>query len=132
MSARVGEKGFSLMELLVAIGIMAAIAAVTIPLVTKFVSRGESGAQAKELEHMQTSMRSLMADAALITVDDNSTTAVNAWAGLPTKSTAVIKVNGVATDLTEYMRMTNGKTVYYYCWNTAAVATVHVSAVACP
>ncbi|MDA1347997.1 MAG: prepilin-type N-terminal cleavage/methylation domain-containing protein [Chloroflexi bacterium] len=42
------EKGFSLMELLVAIGIMAAIAAVTIPLVTKFVDRGQSGAQTKE------------------------------------------------------------------------------------
>ena len=79
------KKGFSLMELLVAIGIMAAIAAVTIPLVTKFASRGESGAQTKELGHMQTSMRSLMADAALITVDANSTTAVNAWAGLPTR-----------------------------------------------
>ena len=63
------------MELLVAIGIMAAIAAVTIPLVTKFVDRGQSGAQSKELEHIQTSMRSLMADAALITVDANSTTA---------------------------------------------------------
>ena len=36
------------MELLVAIGIMAAIAAVTIPLVTKFVDRGQSGAQTKE------------------------------------------------------------------------------------
>ncbi|MDA1349625.1 MAG: prepilin-type N-terminal cleavage/methylation domain-containing protein [Chloroflexi bacterium] len=75
MSERHSEKGFSLMELLVAIGIMAAIAAVTIPLVTKFVDRGQSGAQSKELEHIQTSMRSLMADAALITVDANSTTA---------------------------------------------------------
>ena len=35
------------MELLVAIGIMAAIAAVTIPLVTKFVDRGQSGAQSE-------------------------------------------------------------------------------------
>ena len=76
------------MELLVAIGIMAAIAAVTIPLVTKFVDRGQSGAQSE--------------------------------------------VNGVAADLIEYMRMTNGKTTYYYCWNTAAVASVHTGAVACP
>ena len=120
------------MELLVAIGIMVVIAAVTIPLVTKFVDRGKSGAQSKELEHIQTSMRSLMADAALITVDANSTTAVNAWAGLPKKNAAAITVNGVAADLIEYMRMTNGKTTYYYCWNTAAVASVDTGAVACP
>jgi prepilin-type N-terminal cleavage/methylation domain-containing protein len=91
MRERGAQRGFSLMELLVAIGIMVVIAAVTIPLVTKFVDRGKSGAQSKELEHIQTSMRSLMADAALITVDANSTTAVNAWAGLPKKNAAAIK-----------------------------------------
>ncbi|MDA1347996.1 MAG: hypothetical protein O3A47_03900 [Chloroflexi bacterium] len=73
-----------------------------------------------------------MADAALITVDANSTTAVNTWAGLPKKNAVVIIVKGVATDLSEYMRMTNDTTTYYYCWNTAAVASVHTSAVACP
>ena len=36
------EAGFSLMEIIVAIGIMAAIAAITVPLVTRFTSTGES------------------------------------------------------------------------------------------
>lgn len=88
-----------------------------------FVNRGQSGAQSKELEHIQASMRSLMADAALITVVANSPTYVNAWTGLPKKNAAGITVHGVAANLIEYMRMTlPGKTTYDYYWNTAALA----------
>ena len=66
---RGNEAGFSLMELLVAIGIMAAIAAVTVPLVTKFASSGESGAQSAEKTNVQTAMDTLMAEAAVTVID---------------------------------------------------------------
>ena len=120
------------MELLVAIGIMAAIAAVSVPLVTKLATSGESGAQTKELANVQTPIKSLMADAAVVTVDANTTTAVNTWTGLPKKGSAPITVSGVPTDLSAYMRMTNDKTKYFYCWNSAAQLSVHATADACP
>ena len=74
------EAGFSLMEIIVAIGIMAAIAAITVPLVTRFTSTGESGAKSTEKEAFQTAVDSHMAAGGLgtITAVTNDT---NSWAG---------------------------------------------------
>ena len=126
------ESGFSLIELLVAIGIMAAIAAVTVPLVIKFADTGQSGAQKKEVVHVQNAIKSMMADASIVTVDANNTTAINTWTGLPTKNSAPIKADRVNTDLSDYMRMKNDQTTYYYCWNFAAKVSVYPTAQACP
>ena len=126
------ESGFSLMELLVAIGIMAAISAATVPLVIKFAAAGQSGAQKKEVTHVQNAIKSLMADASLVTIDANSGTAINTWTGLPTKNSGPIKADGVNTDMSEYMRMKNDQTTYYYCWNVEAQVSVHATAEACP
>ena len=38
------DEGFTLIELLVVIGIIVALAAVTVPLVTKFAGKGDEGA----------------------------------------------------------------------------------------
>ena len=38
------ERGFTLIELLVVIGIIVALAAITVPLVTKFAGKGDEGA----------------------------------------------------------------------------------------
>jgi prepilin-type N-terminal cleavage/methylation domain-containing protein len=97
--------GFSLIELLVA------IAAVTVPLVIKFADTGQSGARNEEEVHVQN--------------------AINTWTGLPTKSSAPIKADGFNTDLSDYMRMENDQTTYYY-WNFAAKVSVYSTAQACP
>ena len=119
---RGNEDGFSLMELLVAIGIMAAIAAVTVPLVTKFASSGESGAQSAEKTNVQTAMDTLMAEAAVTVIDakkGSTTAAVLDWTGLPLKGSAAIQVGGADVDLADYMRMTTAdETKYWYCYDT--------------
>ena len=80
-----GEAGFSLMELIVAIGIIVAIAAVTIPLVTRFAGTGTSGAQTAELENVQTAIDTLVAEAAISSVDARTgpSTATQVWTSLP-------------------------------------------------
>ena len=119
---RGNEAGFSLMELLVAIGIMAAIAAVTVPLVTKFASSGEKGAQSAEKTNVQTAMDTLMAEAAVTVIDAKKgslTAAVQSWTGLPKKGAAAIQIGGANVDLADYMRLsTADETKYWYCYDT--------------
>ena len=98
------EAGFSLMEIIVAIGIMAAIAAITVPLVTRFTSTGESGAKTSEKESMETALESYMAEAGLTSVTAQAYTnsfASGVLAGFLKKST----------------------TTYCYKWTTAGVVT---------
>ena len=77
------ESGFSLMELLVAIGIMAAIAAITVPLVTRFASSGESGAKTSEKEAIQTAIDTYIADKSLSALPsgDVPSSVTNAFTG---------------------------------------------------
>jgi hypothetical protein len=101
---------------------MAAIAAVTVPLVTKFASSGESGAQSAEKTNVQTAMDTLMAEAAVTVIDvknGSTTAAVLDWTGLPLKGSAAIQVGGANVDLADYMRMTTADgTKYWYCYDT--------------
>ena len=103
------EAGFSLIELLVAIGIMAAIAAITIPMVTRFARSGESGAQVAERETMQVTFDTWIAE--------------NAWPTItPRQSGASTQVfdggagNGPDFVLTGFLR--DATTTYWYCWET--------------
>ena len=98
------EAGFSLMEIIVAIGIMAAIAAITVPLVTRFTSTGEAGAKTAEKESMETALESYMAEKGLTSVSAQAYTnsfASGVLAGFLKKST----------------------TTYCYKWTTAGAIT---------
>ncbi len=57
-----GEKGFTLIEMLVVIGIIIALAAVIIPLVLQFAGKGEEGARSAEFDSVQTGIDAMMAD----------------------------------------------------------------------
>ena len=101
------EGGFTLIELLVVIGIIVALAAITIPLVTRFTGSGREGALAAETETVQTAMNAMMAEQNITTVDPKMTLAgVNTWTLLPT--------GGNSETLDGYLKKTT--TTYFYCW----------------
>ncbi|MFB3091564.1 MAG: prepilin-type N-terminal cleavage/methylation domain-containing protein, partial [Dehalococcoidia bacterium] len=56
------ESGFTLVELLVVVAIIIALAAVIIPSVASFADKGDEGAKAAEMENIQTAMDTYMAD----------------------------------------------------------------------
>ena len=100
------EGGFTLIELLVVIGIIVALAAITIPLVTRFTSSGKEGAVAAESQTVQTAMSAMMADLNLTTVDANTglTVGVQAFTDKPSAT----------NDLSGYLK--KASTTYFYCW----------------
>ena len=101
------EGGFTLIELLVVIGIIVALAAITIPLVTRFTGSGKEGALAAETETVQTAMNAMMADQNITTVDVHTSGAgINSWTALPTGTNSAF--------LSGYLKKST--TTYYYCW----------------
>ncbi|MEE8174749.1 MAG: prepilin-type N-terminal cleavage/methylation domain-containing protein [Dehalococcoidia bacterium] len=60
--------GFTLVELLVAAGILAILAAVAVPTVANFISSSHDDAAAAELSNVQTAVDSMMADRGLESV----------------------------------------------------------------
>ncbi len=65
---RKSEKGFTLVELLVVVGIIVALAAVIIPNVSRFTGKGNEGALSAEAENVQAAMDTMMANTGSIDV----------------------------------------------------------------
>ena len=110
-----GETGFTLVELLVVVGIIVALAAVIIPNVARFSSKGTEGAKDAEFENVQTAMDTLLADEGIsVVLKATSSASINVWTALP------VYTGGLQT-LGDYLR--NTTTVYYYCWDDSAKVT---------
>lgn len=70
-----GQKGFTLMELLIVVAILGVLAAVVIPRFTNLIGRGQSEAAVTELSVVQTAMVAAMTDAKASSVTAQTTAA---------------------------------------------------------
>ena len=112
-SLRHGDSGFTLVELLVVVGIIVALAAVIIPNVASFANRGDQGAEAAEFDNIQAAMDAMMADKSIILVTRNNFAGGNngnaIWTATPVEGPL----------FSTYLRQS--PTAYWYCWDTSGL-----------
>ncbi|MBM3943677.1 MAG: type II secretion system protein [SAR202 cluster bacterium] len=104
-----GQKGFTLIEMIMVVGIIAVLAAVIVPNIGRFIGSGEDGAKAAEWEAVQTAMNAMMADNAItgVTALGTGSTATSDWSALPAGTDA--------QPLANYLQDSN--TTYFYCYD---------------
>ena len=91
------ENGFTLVELLVVVSIVIALAAVSVVSVLAFAGKGDEGASAAEVDNIQAAMDTAMADAGLSAVTGNQPGAgtgdgVNDFTSLPVEVSLTVGV----------------------------------------
>ena len=106
------QAGFTLVELLVTVGIVVALAAVIIPLVIQFANKGDEGSHAAEANTVQTAINTMMTQ--------NSTNLISERL---IRTSAVIvpgETFGIfgGDTFTDYMRTDGLNTECAYYWNT--------------
>ena len=104
-----GQGGFTLIEMIVVVGIIAVLAAVIVPSIGKFIGSGELGAKEAEWESVQTAMNAMMAEQAItgVTPSTSGAAKTNGWSALP--------AGAGAAALAGYLQ--SATTVYYYCYD---------------
>ena len=101
---RKDQKGFTLVELVVVLGIMAALAAVVVPVVARFAGRGDTEANNTEAQTVQSAFDLYMSDNALSAVT-GSGTSTTAWGAVDPGSVGIFMYPG-------YMRQASTKCGY--------------------
>ena len=115
-SLRASESGFTLIEMLIVVGIIVALAAAIVPQVVQFGGKGEEGTKATELQTVQTAIDNAMAIAGITVVDVQATNAPNfSWTALP-------KVGATTYPLSP-THMRAATTTWGYCWTADGKAT---------
>lgn len=110
------ESGFTLVELLVVIGIIVVLAGVTVVAVTQFSGSGTTAAKAGEKDTFQTAIETMIADKKLTSVVAKSApaAAVTSSFDFDPDTTDVVNITSYIRDL---------PTDYCYTWTTSGVVT---------
>lgn len=128
---RTREAGFTLVELLVVVGIIVALAAVIIPNVASFSDKGELGGTRAEAMNVQNAMDNMMAYQGIASVTANeggATAAVNDFTALPAE--CPLFGTDCDGDGNDDSALRGGTTVYYYCWDSSGWLTFQRAAAA--
>jgi len=113
-----GNKGFTLVELLIVIAIVGVLAGVVIPRVTQFIGRGEEEAAQAEVVTVQLAMDTMMVDRGINVVTE-VTTAIDDMSSFPRSAQA----SGETSLYPDYLR-TQTMTGTYTCDDTGKVERV--------
>ncbi len=115
LAARIpgGQKGFTLIEMIVVVGIIAVLAAVIVPNIGRFIGTGEQGAKDAEWEAVQTAMNAMMAEnqVQFIPASTSAVAGTRDWELVPAP------VLTAEQPLGPYLQ--DPLTVYLYCYNTS-------------
>jgi prepilin-type N-terminal cleavage/methylation domain-containing protein len=116
-----GNGGFTLVELLVVVGIIVALGAVIVPNVLRFADSGNEGALEAERDAVQAAMDAMMADIGVTAVTANDLAAtgdgVSDWTATPAEAS-----------LDTYLR--EDTTTFFYCWDATGLVTEQFDAAA--
>ena len=104
-----GQKGFTLMELLIVVAILGVLAAVVIPRFTSLIGRGETEAASTELEVVQTAMVAAMTATPVAAVSEGTDEALSQDSIIPTEA-----------PIGPYLQTSTG---YLYSWDVLGVMT---------
>ena len=84
MRLKRNQRGFTLIELLIVIGILATLAAIAIPMYSRFFGQGEEEANLTELSNIQAAMDAMLAQNGLRTVAELKLPGTNDFSAQPT------------------------------------------------
>ena len=113
-----GESGFTLIEMLIVVGIIVALAAAIVPQVVSFGGKGEEGQGSAEVSAVQVAMDAAMASSGVSAVTAGATGSPNrSWAALPLKSDGTTQIPLFPT----YLRQAS--TTWGYCWTTSGIVS---------
>ena len=117
------ESGFTMVEMLIVMGIIVALAAAIVPQMASFGGTGEEGQKSAEKSAIQMAMDSTIADAGKSVVTAETTNARNDWQTYPVGPSPIKK-------LEKYLAITS--TTWFYCWDTKGKITKQLdTAAAC-
>ena len=103
------ERGFTLVEILIAMAILGIVAAIAIPTVANIKSRSETKANAGELSNIQVALDAMMSDQEIESV--TAIAQANATNSMAIFPAAANRLNGGANG--DYIRQTTTKCNYY-------------------